>query len=169
MHLAVGNPPVLDPRSPLLAFGTSPFVHVGSICSIHIATDGTLGLVRILPMIGPRNAAMTAALLVVRIQVADFYRLVAAFLPLNLHIDAVHIDLLYQRLNTPRAFQRRLEFFVSFFLKKDASFCISVEKPFLILPGISILKRSKLRKASNRSPSQPVCIVSSKNDFAHSS
>ena len=96
MHLAVGNPPVLDPRSPFLTFGTSPFVHVGSICSIHIATDGTLGLVRILPMIGPRNAAMTAALLAVRIQVADFYGLAAAFLPFNLHIDVVHVDLLSQ-------------------------------------------------------------------------
>ena len=97
MLLAVGNPPVLDPRSPFLTFGTSPFVHVGSICSIHIATDGTFGLVRILPMIGPRHSAMTAALLAVRIQVADFYGLAAAFLPLNLHIDVVHIDLLYQR------------------------------------------------------------------------
>ena len=55
MHLAVGNPPVLDPRSPFLTLGTPPFVHVGSICSIHIATDGTFGLVRILPMIGPRR------------------------------------------------------------------------------------------------------------------
>jgi hypothetical protein len=97
MLLAVGNPPVLDPRSPFLTFGTSPFVHVGSICSIHIATDGTLGLVRILLMIGPRNAAMAAALLAVKIQVADFYRFAAAFLPFNLYIDAVHIDLLYQR------------------------------------------------------------------------
>ncbi len=68
-------------------------MHVGSICSIHIATDGTLGLVSILPMIVPWNAAMTAALLAVRIQVADFYGLAAAFLPLNWHIDVVHIDL----------------------------------------------------------------------------
>ncbi len=58
--------------------------------------SGTLGLVRILPMIGPRNAAMTAALLAVRIQVADFYGLAAPFLPFNLHIDVVHIDLISQ-------------------------------------------------------------------------
>ena len=48
-------------------------------------------------MIGPRNAAMTAALLAVGIQVADFYGLAAAFLSLNWHIDVVHIDLLSQR------------------------------------------------------------------------
>jgi len=40
---------------------------------------------------------MTAALLVMRIQVADFYELAASVLPLNLHIDVVHIDLLSQR------------------------------------------------------------------------
>jgi hypothetical protein len=40
---------------------------------------------------------MTAALLAVRIQVADFYGLAAVFLPLNLHIGVVHIDLLSQR------------------------------------------------------------------------
>jgi len=40
---------------------------------------------------------MTAALLVMRIQVADFYGLAASFLPLNLHIGVVHIDLLSQR------------------------------------------------------------------------
>jgi hypothetical protein len=40
---------------------------------------------------------MTAALLAVRIQVADFYGLAAAFLPLNLHIGVVHIVLLSQR------------------------------------------------------------------------
>ena len=39
---------------------------------------------------------MTAALLVMRIQVADFYELAASVLPLNLHIDVVHIDLLSQ-------------------------------------------------------------------------
>lgn len=83
MHLAVGNPPVLDPRSPFLTFGTSPFVHVGSICSIHIATDGTLGLVRILPMISPRNAAMPTTLLAVRIEVAYFYGIAASILPLD--------------------------------------------------------------------------------------
>ena len=94
MRSAFGNPPVLDPRSPFLTLGTPPFVHVGSICSIHIATDGTFGLVRILPMIGPRHSAMTAALLAVRIQVADFYGFAAAFLPLNLYIGVVHIDLL---------------------------------------------------------------------------
>ncbi len=104
MQSAVESPPVLDPLSSLLTFRTSPFVHVGSICSIHIATDGTLGLVRILLMIGPRNAAMTTALLAVRIQVADFYGLAAAFLPFNLHIDVVHIDLLSQQRTERRAF-----------------------------------------------------------------
>jgi hypothetical protein len=39
---------------------------------------------------------MTAALLVMKIQVADFYGLASAFLPLNLHINVVHIDLLSQ-------------------------------------------------------------------------
>jgi hypothetical protein len=42
---------------------------------------------------------MTAALLAVRIQVADFYGFAAAFLPLNLYISVVHIDLLSQRLS----------------------------------------------------------------------
>jgi hypothetical protein len=97
MHSAFGNPPVPDPHSPFLTLGTPPFAHVGSICSIHIATDGTFGLVRILPMIGPRHSAMTAALLAVRIQVADFYGLAAAFMPLNLHIGVVHIVPLSQR------------------------------------------------------------------------
>lgn len=101
MHSAFGNPPVLDPHSPFLTLEIPPFVHVGSICSIHIATDGTFGLVRILPMIGPRHSAMTAALLAVRIQVADFYGLAAAFLSLNLVIGVVHIDLLSQRLESP--------------------------------------------------------------------
>jgi len=104
MHLPVGNPPVFDPRRPFLTFGTSPFVHVSSICSIHIATNGTLGLVRILSMIGPRNAAMTAVLLAVGIQVADFYGLAATFLPFNLYIDVVHIDLLSQQRTERRAF-----------------------------------------------------------------
>ena len=59
MPLAVDSPPALDPRSPFLAFGTSPFMHIGSICTIHIAADGTFGLVCILSMIGPRNCAVT--------------------------------------------------------------------------------------------------------------
>jgi len=42
-------------------------------------------------MIGPRNAAMTAALLAVRIKVTNFYGLAVTFLPLNWHIDVVHI------------------------------------------------------------------------------
>jgi len=97
MRLAVDNPPILYPRSPFLAFWTSPFMHIGSICSIHIATDGTFGLVCILPMIGPRNSAMTAALLAVRIKVTNFYGLFATFPPLNWHIDIVHIYLPSQR------------------------------------------------------------------------
>jgi len=113
MHSAFGNPPVLDPHSPFLTLGTPPFVHVGSICSIHIATDGTFGLVRILPMIGPRHSAMTAALLAVRIQVADFYGLAAAFLPLNLHIGVVHIDLLSQRRTEPPAQSSKMGYAVS--------------------------------------------------------
>jgi hypothetical protein len=40
---------------------------------------------------------MAATLLAVRIQVADFYRVAAAFLPLYLHVDVVLIDLLSQR------------------------------------------------------------------------
>ena len=83
MPLAVDSPPVLYPCSPFLAFGTSPFMHIGSICSIPMATDGTFSLVCILAMISPRNSTMTAALLAVRIQVTNFYRLAAAFLPLN--------------------------------------------------------------------------------------
>jgi hypothetical protein len=50
-------------------------------------------------MIGPRRSAMTAALLAVRIEVTDFHGLTAAFLPLNLHIGVVHIDLLSQHFN----------------------------------------------------------------------
>jgi hypothetical protein len=69
-------------------------MHVGSICSIHIAAIGTLSLVSILPMIGPPNAAMAKALLAIRIEIADLYRLTFAFLPLN-YINVVHIDLPY--------------------------------------------------------------------------
>ena len=73
-------------------------MHIGSVCSIHIVTDGTFGLVCILPMIGPRNSTMTAALLAVRIIVTNFYGLAATLLPLNWHIDVVHIYLPSQRL-----------------------------------------------------------------------
>jgi len=93
MPLAVDSPPVLYPRSPFLTFGTSSFMHIGSICAIYIAADGTFGLVCILSMIGPQNSTMPAALLAVRIEVANFYRLADSVLPLNLHIDIVHIDL----------------------------------------------------------------------------
>ena len=48
-------------------------------------------------MVGSLNSAMTAALLAVRVEVANFYGLTAAVLPLNLHIGLVHIDLPSQR------------------------------------------------------------------------
>ena len=44
---------------------------------------------------------MTTTLLAVRIQVADFNGFAAAFLPLNWHIDVVHIDFLSQRPLSP--------------------------------------------------------------------
>ena len=68
-------------------------MHVGTIRSIYIATDGTFGLVRVLPMVGSRHSATTAAPLAVRIQVAYLYRLTFAFLPFNLNVGVVHIDL----------------------------------------------------------------------------
>ncbi len=97
MQLADGRLPVLYPRSSPLTLGTSSFIHVGPICSIHIATNGTFGFVCILPMIGSLKSAMTAALLAVRVEVANFHGLTAAVLPLNLHIGLVHIVLPSQR------------------------------------------------------------------------
>jgi len=44
-------------------------------------------------MVGSLNSAMTAALLAIGVEVANFYGLFAAVLPLNLHIGLVHIDL----------------------------------------------------------------------------
>jgi len=46
---------------------------------------------------------MTAALLAVRIQVTNFYGLAATFLPLNWHIDVVHINLPSQIAHQVRA------------------------------------------------------------------
>ena len=97
------NPPVPDPGRPFLTLGTEPLVHVGPVCSVHIPTNGAFGLICILPMIGPGHFAMTAALLAVRIEVANFYGLTAAFLPLNLHIGFVHIVLTSQRPPSPGA------------------------------------------------------------------
>jgi len=72
IQLAVSRLPVFYPRSTPLTLGTSSFIHVGPICSIHIATNGTLGFECILPMAGSLNSAMTAALLAVRVEVANF-------------------------------------------------------------------------------------------------
>ena len=94
---AVGNLPVLDPRGPVLTLWTSSFVNVGSICSIHIATICTFGFVRILRTVGYRHSAMSAALLTMRIEIADFFGLAAAILPFNLYIGFVHIDLSFKR------------------------------------------------------------------------
>src|SRR4030042_1637062 len=73
MMSPLDNPPVPDPGRPFLTLGTPPLVHVGPVCSINIPTNGTFGFICILPMIGPRHSAMTAALLAVNIEVADFY------------------------------------------------------------------------------------------------
>jgi hypothetical protein len=45
-------------------------------------------------MAGSLNPAMTAALLSVRVEVANFQGLIAAVLPLNLYIGLFHISLL---------------------------------------------------------------------------
>ena len=57
MISALGNPPVPDPRRPLLTLRTAPLMHISPICSVHIATDGTFGLVCVLSVIGPRHSA----------------------------------------------------------------------------------------------------------------
>ena len=92
MLSAFNDPPVPDTRRPLLTLGAPPLVHVGSICSIHMAADCAFGLVRVLFVIGPRNAAMTTTLLPVGIQIADFDSLATAILPINWSIDFIHGD-----------------------------------------------------------------------------
>jgi hypothetical protein len=97
MVSALDNPPVSNPRCPFLTLGTQPLVHVSSICPIHKATDGTFGLVCILIMIGTRYSAMTAALLAVKIEIANFDALTSAIMPLNLRIGIFHINHSSQR------------------------------------------------------------------------
>jgi hypothetical protein len=53
-------------------------------------------------MIGPLYAAMTAALLAVRIEIADFDALTAAILPINLKVGFVHSDHSSQRAGEQR-------------------------------------------------------------------
>jgi len=48
-------------------------------------------------MVGSLNSAMTAALLAVRVEIANFYGLTVAVMPLNLYIGLFHIDLPPQR------------------------------------------------------------------------
>ena len=48
-------------------------------------------------MIGPRNPAMTATLLIVTIEVADLDGITLSILPFNRLVDVVHNDLLSQR------------------------------------------------------------------------
>ena len=103
MISSLDNPPVPDPRRPILTLGTQSLVHVRSICPIHIATDGTFGLVCILSMIGPRYSAITATLLAVRIEVTDFDGLTAAIQPFNLNIGFIHGDRFSQRPASPAA------------------------------------------------------------------
>ena len=97
MISALGSYPIPDPWRPFLTLGTQPLVHVRPIGSIYIATEGTFGLVCILSMIGPWHSAMTATLLPVKIEVADFDGLAAAILPFNLNIGFVHTDSFSQR------------------------------------------------------------------------
>lgn len=97
MVSALDNPPVPNPRCPFLTLGTQPLVHVSSICPIHKATDGTFGLVCILIIIGPRYFAMTAALLTIKIEIANFDALTAATMPFNLRIGIFHINRFSQR------------------------------------------------------------------------
>jgi hypothetical protein len=52
-------------------------------------------------MVGSLNSAMTAALLSVRVEVANFHGLTAAVLPLNLYIGLFHIDPPSQRRASP--------------------------------------------------------------------
>ena len=97
MVSALDNPPVPNPRCPALTLGAQPLMHVGSICTIHKATDGTFGLVCILIMIGPSYSAMTTSLLAVKIEIADFDTLTTAIMPFNLRIGFVHINRSSQR------------------------------------------------------------------------
>jgi len=65
-------------------------MHIRPICTIHIATDSTFGLVCVLSVIGPWHSAMTTALLAARVEVADSDGLATAILPFNLNIGVVH-------------------------------------------------------------------------------
>ena len=109
MQLADSRLPVLYPRSSSLTFGTSSFIHVCPICSINISTNGTFSLVCILPMVSSRHSTMAAALLAVRVEVANFYGLIAAILPLNLYIGLVHIVLPSQLTLQQRGFSCKLK------------------------------------------------------------
>ena len=98
MISARGNPPVPDSRRPSLTLGTPPLEHIRPVCSIHIATESTFGFVCILSMIGPRDSAMTTALLAMRIEVADLDGLAVPIQPFNWPIDIIHTDLLSKNL-----------------------------------------------------------------------
>ncbi len=60
-------------------------------------------------MVSSLHSAMTAALLAVRVEVANFYGLIAAILPLNLYIGLVHIVLPSQLTLQQRGFLRPLK------------------------------------------------------------
>jgi len=81
-----------------LTLGAQPFVDISSVCAIHIAADGTFDLVRILLIIGPPNPAMTTALLIVWVEVADLNGFRAPTLPFNWHTVFLHTDSLSQRI-----------------------------------------------------------------------
>lgn len=58
-------------------------MHIGPICAIHIAVNGTFGFVCIWSMIGPLNTKMTSTLLAILVTVADFDGFTAAIQPFN--------------------------------------------------------------------------------------
>jgi hypothetical protein len=65
-------------------------MHVRSVCSVHIATVSAFGFEGILAKISPRNSTMTATLLSMRIEVANFESLPTTILPFNMNISFFH-------------------------------------------------------------------------------
>jgi hypothetical protein len=86
----VDNPPKLDSGCSFLTLRALSLMHISSICSIYIAAISAFSLVSVLAMIGPRHSTMTATLLAIRIEIADFNVFAVSFLPFDVKINLIH-------------------------------------------------------------------------------
>lgn len=65
-------------------------MHVRAICSINMAADCAFSLIGVLSMIGSLHPAMTATLLAVAIEIADFNTLAGPVLPVDGDVVFLH-------------------------------------------------------------------------------